>query len=104
MEVLEVDGKISISALLEQLCSLGIRSLMVEGGASVIGSFLSEASQSDKRRSIIDTIIVTVAPTFVGDDGTGYRAGLGTEQIPKLQHIRTEVIGQDTVVAARLLP
>jgi hypothetical protein len=54
---------------------------MVEGGASVIGSFLSEASQSDKRRSVIDIIIVTVAPTFVGDGGIGYGAGLRTEQV-----------------------
>ena len=101
---------------------------MVEGGASVIGSFLAEASsshntKSDIRRSVVDIVIVTVAPTLVGDDGIGYGIGLAREhvghisrwnwgwfvdysflfpQIPKLQHIRTEVIGQDTVIAARL--
>ena len=59
---------------------------MVEGGASVIGSFLAAASspQSTKngaQRSIVDTVIVTVAPTFVGDDGIGYGIGLGREQV-----------------------
>jgi 2,5-diamino-6-(ribosylamino)-4(3H)-pyrimidinone 5'-phosphate reductase len=107
IELTEADGKISIPALLAKLRSLDIRSLMVEGGASIIGSFLAEASplhstHNNTNRSIVDTVIVTVAPTFVGDDGIGYGAGLRKEHIPKLQHIRTEVIGQDTVIAARL--
>ena len=45
---------------------------MVEGGASVIKSFL-DASQG----GVVDTIIVTVAPTFVGEDGVGYGVQLG---------------------------
>jgi len=93
---------ISIPALLEKLRSLEIRSLMVEGGASIIRSFLAEASCT-KKDMIIDTLIITVAPRFVGDDGIGYAVGIGSKQIPKLEHIRTDVLGQDTVVAARLL-
>lgn len=38
------------------------RSLMVEGGASVISSFLSTPG-------LVDLVIVTVAPVLVGDDG-----------------------------------
>jgi hypothetical protein len=45
---------------------------MVEGGAQVIESFLAESS-----KGVIDTVIVTVAPTFVGVDGVGYAAPLG---------------------------
>ena len=72
--------------MLQKLRSLDIRSLMVEGGASVIGSFLAEASSSHAtqngiRRTILDTVIVTVAPTLVGDDGVGYGIGLGGEQV-----------------------
>jgi 2,5-diamino-6-(ribosylamino)-4(3H)-pyrimidinone 5'-phosphate reductase len=44
---------------------------MVEGGARVIGAFLA-AAQLTHPRSIVDTIIVTVAPTFVGEDGVSY--------------------------------
>ena len=43
---------------------------MVEGGARVISSLL--ASHSD----LIDVIIVTVAPVFVGDRGIAYHANL----------------------------
>jgi riboflavin biosynthesis pyrimidine reductase len=43
---------------------------MVEGGARVISSVI--ASHSD----LIDVIIVTVAPVFVGDRGIAYHANL----------------------------
>lgn len=71
---------------------------MVEGGASVIGSFLAEASSiqnttSNMRQSIIDTVIVTVAPTFVGDDGVGYGIGLGAEQVGQ----STSIMGLEIV-------
>jgi len=58
---------------------------MVEGGASVIGSFLAEAPinrDDGGLGSIVDTVIVTVAPTFVGDDGVGYGIGLSGDQVP----------------------
>jgi riboflavin biosynthesis pyrimidine reductase len=43
----------------------GIRSLMVEGGARIIDSFLATPA-------LVDNVIVTVAPTFVGKQGVGY--------------------------------
>jgi len=39
------------------------RSLMIEGGSSIISSFLSAPE--------VDMIVTTVAPTFVGEDGVG---------------------------------
>jgi riboflavin biosynthesis pyrimidine reductase len=57
---------------------------MVEGGASVIGSFLAEAPvtrEDGELDYIVDTIIVTIAPTFVGDDGVGYGIGLGADKV-----------------------
>jgi 2,5-diamino-6-(ribosylamino)-4(3H)-pyrimidinone 5'-phosphate reductase len=76
-------GKILIPDLLRKLRSLDIRSVMVEGGASVIGSFLAEApiNTDGELCSIVDTVIVTVAPTFVGDDGVGYGIGLSSDQV-----------------------
>ncbi len=50
--------RIQLSALLERLASLGIDSLMVEGGAQVITSFLSER--------LVDRIILTIVPRFLG--------------------------------------
>ena len=102
---------------------MNIHSLMVEGGASIIGSFLTEALPSLRSmpsKSIVDTVIITIAPTFVGDDGIGYGTGRAGDkvdhlhllyhrnlfriarQMPMLRHIRSESMGIDTVVAARL--
>ncbi|KAI4521207.1 bacterial bifunctional deaminase-reductase [Schizophyllum commune Loenen D] len=84
-------GTLSIQALLKTLHERGVHSLMVEGGASVIRSFL-DASQG----GVVDTIIVTVAPTFVGEDGVGYGVKLG-ESGGKFKHVSTQVVGADTV-------
>jgi len=46
---------------------------MVEGGARIIASFFAE--QSATGRSVIDSLIVTVAPIFVGADSVGYGVG-----------------------------
>jgi riboflavin biosynthesis pyrimidine reductase len=61
---------------------------MVEGGARVIESFLSEPSYVDK-------VIITIAPVLMGT-GVGYHAGTGRENF---QHVHTEFFGKDTVVA-----
>lgn len=51
------------------------RSLMVEGGASVLSSFLSatvpapSATPTDERVPLVDLVIVTVAPTLIGREG-----------------------------------
>jgi 2,5-diamino-6-(ribosylamino)-4(3H)-pyrimidinone 5'-phosphate reductase len=77
-------GKILIPDLFRKLRSLDIRSVMVEGGASVIASLLAEAplnKEDGGLSSIVDTVIVTVAPTFVGDDGVGYGIGLRSDQV-----------------------
>lgn len=50
---------------------------MVEGGAKVIQSFLLE--------KLADTVIVTIAPVFVGSDGVGYEA-------KRLEQVRSNMI------------
>ncbi len=49
---------INLQSLLEHLYKLGIRSLMVEGGAQVISEFLAG--------NLVDQMIVTIAPQIVG--------------------------------------
>lgn len=66
---------------------------MVEGGARVIQSFLSE--------HLVDALIVTTAPVLVGRDGVGYSEGL--EQVPGLKYVvGTELLGRDTVIGLKL--
>jgi len=69
-----------IPDLLKALHNNGVKTLMVEGGATVVGSFLAEAART-KPNNIIDTLIVTLAPTLVGDEGVGYGKGFSTGQV-----------------------
>ncbi|KIK99469.1 hypothetical protein PAXRUDRAFT_131997 [Paxillus rubicundulus Ve08.2h10] len=101
-------GFLSIPHLLRKLYEQDIRSVMVEGGATVIKSFLNQASQPRNTETppVVDTLIVTVAPTLVGDDGVGYKVGFpGGELngIPKFTHVRTELMGKDTVIAGKFI-
>lgn len=64
---------------------------MVEGGARVIQSFLSER--------LVDALIVTTAPVLVGGDGVGYSEGF--EQVPGLKYMGTKLLGRDTVVGLK---
>jgi riboflavin biosynthesis pyrimidine reductase len=56
-------GQLSLPALLQALHEEGITSLMVEGGQRVISSFLSA------NPSLVDVLVVTVAPMLVGHAG-----------------------------------
>jgi riboflavin biosynthesis pyrimidine reductase len=115
LELILLLGQLSIPEVLQKLRDLGICSLMVEGGATVIASFLSATSMS---KPAVDVVIVTVAPTFVGGDG-GYQLeqvtfqlcsplrtsiSVSLSQIPSLQHVATEVFGRDAVVAMKVVP
>ncbi|KAI0094478.1 dihydrofolate reductase-like domain-containing protein [Irpex rosettiformis] len=97
--VAATDGYISLSDFLKTLKTLGIRSLMVEGGAKIIQSFLRETHPGldGKAIPIVDNIIITVAPKIVGADGVGYDCDL-TTQLGQLNHIKTELFGRDTVM------
>jgi diaminohydroxyphosphoribosylaminopyrimidine deaminase / 5-amino-6-(5-phosphoribosylamino)uracil reductase len=51
-------GRVDLSALLSQLHSIGVRSVMVEGGAALITSFL--------RERLVDRLAVCIAPKILG--------------------------------------
>lgn len=117
-------GLLSIPSLLRKLYEYDIRSVMVEGGASVIDTFMNQASQprGPEESPVVDTLIVTVAPTIVGDDGLGYTVGApegklsvsdhlvffgmstdSVHQVPKFVHVRTELMGKDTIIAGKFI-
>ncbi len=85
------DGRVSLTALLERLHSLGIQRLMVEGGAQVITAFL------EKR--IPDQIVITISPHLVG----GLHAvesldAKGDEPVYRLDSPQWTQLGDDLVV------
>ena len=77
---------------------LRIKSLMVEGGAAVIGACV--------RDNVVDRVLLTLAPTLasgvrpafgVGDGGEKGGVGLAAPQF-RLEEVETVQLGDDVVV------
>jgi GTP cyclohydrolase II len=85
------NGGIELKTLLQRLGEMGINSLMVEGGAQIITSFLGCQA--------VDQIIITIAPVLVG----GVRVLDIFHQprpkvFPRLINVEYQRIGEDLVV------
>jgi diaminohydroxyphosphoribosylaminopyrimidine deaminase / 5-amino-6-(5-phosphoribosylamino)uracil reductase len=57
----EIDRRVDLSSLLAELGNLGFNTLMVEGGAQIIGSLAD--------RGLIDRVTAFIAPVLLGGDG-----------------------------------
>ena len=80
-------GRVSLIALMGCLDDLGVNSLMVEGGARVISSFLAY--------NLVDRLVVTIAPLIVG----GLRAVERDAIIPRnIANPGSERLGNDLIV------
>jgi GTP cyclohydrolase II len=93
-------GRVNLRSLLYQLWNSGVKSLMVEGGAGVITSFLSQR--------LVDHLVITVAPCFLGGFNaientwiSGYQSCRRVD-LPELKNVRYEQVGNDIVVWATL--
>jgi GTP cyclohydrolase II len=83
-------GQVSLPALLERLAELQIHSLMVEGGARVITSLL--------RERMVDHLVLTVAPRFVGGFRGVHQLGqAGSACRPRLHNLRHQRLGEDLI-------
>jgi riboflavin-specific deaminase-like protein len=86
------DGEIDLDRLLEHLGEMGIRRLMVEGGARVIASFLG--------KRLIDFAIITITPVFIG--GLHAVESLLDDHpnasFPRLESPSTMMCGEDIIV------
>jgi riboflavin-specific deaminase-like protein len=88
---------LDVDAALMKLLAAGIRSLLVEGGARVITSFLSER--------VADRLIVGIAPRVLGA-GTDAVRDLGITEVGSALRIRdpgVHVAGDDVVIAGDLI-
>ncbi|OWZ71644.1 hypothetical protein AYX14_02922 [Cryptococcus neoformans] len=63
---LDSNGRIPPSSLPSILTSLGLRSVMIEGGSRVLSSFLHTLKRDDGSK-LVDSVVVTVAPMFIGE-------------------------------------
>jgi diaminohydroxyphosphoribosylaminopyrimidine deaminase / 5-amino-6-(5-phosphoribosylamino)uracil reductase len=84
-------GHIYLPSLLTILYNRGIKTLMVEGGAAIISSFLQQG--------LVDRAIITISPVLIGGlnaitNPLGDKAG----SFPKLNQMDTERLGDDIIV------
>ncbi len=84
------DGRVSLSDALSALQSCGLGSLMVEGGAEIITSFLAAR--------LVDRVVITITPRFLG--GLHAVTHLNGYGIPELQNTRYHSFGADVVLTA----
>ncbi|GJJ70918.1 2,5-diamino-6-(ribosylamino)-4(3H)-pyrimidinone 5'-phosphate reductase [Entomortierella parvispora] len=87
---LDSQGHLSIPHVLSTLQSQSIRSLMVEGGASIITSFLES--------SMVHSILLTIAPIYVGQAGVS--AVQRAEVTPRFENITYHPLGRDIMMVA----
>ncbi|MBE5905539.1 MAG: bifunctional diaminohydroxyphosphoribosylaminopyrimidine deaminase/5-amino-6-(5-phosphoribosylamino)uracil reductase RibD [Lachnospiraceae bacterium] len=81
------NGKVSLMALLDKLYEAGVDSLLVEGGAEVNGSFLSEG--------LVDKVYVYIGGKLLGGDGKSPIGGTGLH-LPDAVALRpTEITSWD---------
>lgn len=92
----EADGGLDLGALLWQLASRGIRSVMVEGGATIITTLL--------RQRMADRLAVTVAPKVLGRglDGVGDLGITDLDFAIGLRDTSVTLYGRDIVIDGRV--
>ncbi|KAJ2630437.1 2,5-diamino-6-(ribosylamino)-4(3H)-pyrimidinone 5'-phosphate reductase [Coemansia sp. RSA 1290] len=83
------EGRLQIDEVMRELHHRGVESLMVEGGARVIQSFLASG--------LCSTIIITIAPTYVGSEG------VSAFPLPcsSLEPLLYQQFGRDMVMVAK---
>jgi GTP cyclohydrolase II len=85
------NGWVDLPGLLEELGSMGINSLMVEGGAQIITSFLASR--------LVDQMVLTIAPLLVGGlrvvNPSGHSSRRG---FPRLKNLSYQQLGDDLVL------
>jgi len=92
------ESKVHLTSALHALWhTYRCRSLMVEGGARIIGSFMTEAH-------LVDSLIVTIAPVFVGGLPAVARNATesGKNPFPDLKEQKSFTLGKDMIVYGHL--
>ncbi len=83
---------LSLRAVLKELHQFGVRTLLVEGGGLVHGSFI--------REHLADEAVLWIAPKIFGEGPAWVRgvAYLNPQQTPRLKGARLEPMGEDFVL------
>lgn len=84
------ENQINLKLMLEKLFRLGIKTMMVEGGRQIITSFVNDA--------LVDKVVITVAPIFVGGISILAKEMNRIAGFPKLKNIMQYKLGKDIII------
>lgn len=84
------DAGLDLQTLMPELLGLGIRTLMVEGGAGVLHSFMAGG--------LVDEVVITISPRWL----QGLPAVSGHSRLPHLVEPVYQILGKDMIVRGRL--
>lgn len=84
------DSRLDLAAVVFILGQNGITSLMVEGGARVITSFLAAR--------LADWLVITIAPVFVGGLPAVEASADGPLSFPYLDNVQSTQMGRDVIL------
>ncbi len=87
------DGTIDLHALMQVLAARKINSVMVEGGAQVITSFVNAG--------LVDQFVVTISPRFVGGLSVLNSNGIHFDANLELTDVSYRSMGDDLIIWAR---
>ncbi|QMT59344.1 GTP cyclohydrolase II [Legionella sp. PC997] len=86
------EGRTDLNQTLEKLFTLGIKTVMVEGGRGIITNFLNE--------NHVDKVIITVAPIFVGGVSVLSKEIKEHVGFPQLKNVLQYKLGKDIIIMA----
>ncbi len=87
------NGRPDLEQVLAVLGRAGLTSVLVEGGATVHGSFLG--------RDLVDEVYLFLAPFFIGDQGMPVVSGhgiSGSNEAARLKEVRVDRLGDDLLI------
>jgi 2,5-diamino-6-(ribosylamino)-4(3H)-pyrimidinone 5'-phosphate reductase len=94
------DGSMSWKDILHVLAREGVKSLMIEGGGTVINELLSKENMK-----LVDSVIVTIAPVWLGKGGVQVCPDARTEgqkvPVSRLKDVKWAPLGDDVVLCGR---
>jgi diaminohydroxyphosphoribosylaminopyrimidine deaminase/5-amino-6-(5-phosphoribosylamino)uracil reductase len=86
-------GQVDLKDVLQILGENSITSLLVEGGATIHGSFLSQG--------LVDEVYLFLAPFFIGDTGLPLLDGYSVikpDQAVRLKEVTVQQVGEDCLI------
>lgn len=86
-------GRVDLNSLMEKLPSLGIQSLLIEGGSRIAGSALNS--------KIVDKMVFFYSPRLIGGDGMNMFSGLNISRIEdsvRLVNVKFRKFGDEFMV------